>query len=176
MEKSLAPNRRLSNSITDNVLISLRKIIQSIDIQSKHLMKKVGLTGPQLVILQEISKYNEAPIGTIARAISLSQATVTGVLERLEKRALVARRRDVIDRRRVLVRITDDGLQVLETAPPLLQASFVEQFNNLKDWEQSMILSSLQRLVSIMDAKTIKAAPILTTEPLGDTLKSPPSE
>ena len=175
MEKSAVANRHLSNSITDNVLICLRKIIQSIDIQSKHLMKKVGLTGPQLVILQEISKYDEAPVGAIARAISLSQATVTGVLERLEKRALVTRRRDVIDRRRVLVRITNKGLQILETSPPPLQASFVEQFDNLQDWEQSMILSSLERLVSIMDAKAIKAAPILTTDPLGDTLKSPPT-
>jgi DNA-binding MarR family transcriptional regulator len=70
-------------------------------------MKMVGLTGPQLVILNEISKFDEAPIGTIARAISLSQATVTGVLERLEKRELVSRRRDIVDRRRVLVKITD---------------------------------------------------------------------
>lgn len=176
MENASVHNRHVSNSITDNVLISLRKIIQSIDIQSKHLMKKVGLTGPQLVILHEISKYDEAPIGTIARAISLSQPTVTGILERLEKRALVSRRRDVIDRRRVLVRITDNGLQVLETAPPLLQASFVEQFNSLKDWEQAMILSSLQRLVSIMDAKAITAAPILATESIGDTLRSPPDK
>ena len=45
-----------------------------------------------------------------------------------------------------------------------MQESFVEQFNDLQDWEQAMILSALQRLVSIMNAKSITVAPILTTD------------
>ena len=40
---------------------------------------------------------------------------------------------------------------------------FVERFNNLQEWEQTMILSSLQRLVTMMDAKSIEAAAILST-------------
>ena len=56
--------------------------------------------------------------------------------------------------------------QLLEAAPPLMQESFVEQFDRLQNWEQHMILSSLQRLVTMMDAKQIEAAPILTSEPL----------
>ncbi len=98
MENSKLVNRHLSNSITENVLISLRKIMQSISIHSRYLVKQVGLTGPQLVILLEVSKFDEVSVGKIAKAISLSQATLTGVLERLEKRSLVLRRRDDIDR------------------------------------------------------------------------------
>ena len=177
MENSKVANMHLSNSITENVLISLRKIMQSISIHSRYLVKKVGLTGPQLVILLEVSKFDEVSVGKIAKAISLSQATVTGVLERLEKRALVFRQRDDIDRRRVLVRITEDGLRLLETAPPPMQESFVEQFNALEDWEQAMILSSLQRLVAMMDAKSIKAAAVavLSTEPFLENMDEPPT-
>ncbi len=174
MENSKLVNRHLSNSITENVLISLRKIMQSISIHSRYLVKQVGLTGPQLVILLEVSKFDEVSVGKIAKAISLSQATLTGVLERLEKRSLVLRRRDDIDRRRVLVRITEDGLRLLETAPPPLQESFVEQFNALEDWEQAMMLSSLQRLVVMMDAKSIKAEAVLSTEPFYESMDEPP--
>ena len=170
MENSKVANKHLLNSITENVLISLRKIVQSISIHSRYLMKKVGLTGPQLVILLEVSKFDEVSVGKIAKAISLSQATVTGVLERLEKRALVLRQRDDIDRRRVLVRITEDGLRLLETAPPPMQESFVEQFVALEEWEQAMILSSLQRLVTMMNAKSIKAAAVLPTEPVFENM------
>ena len=49
------PNRTTS----DKVMIALRKIIQAIDMNSKKLVKRVGLTGPQLVILQEISRCGE---------------------------------------------------------------------------------------------------------------------
>ena len=156
------PNRTLS----DNVMIALRKIIQAIDMNSKKLVKRVGLTGPQLVILQEISSFGEVTAGEIARAVSLSQATVTGILERMEKRGLLVRQRSDHDKRRIMVRITESGKQVLKDAPPLMQEAFVERFSSLQEWEQSMILSSLQRLVSIMDAKAIQVAPFLVTSPI----------
>jgi len=174
MENTKVANRHLSNPITENVLISLRKIVQSISLHSKYLVKKVGLTGPQLVILLEVSKFDEVSVGKIAKAISLSQATVTGILERLEKRELILRRRDDIDRRRVLIRITEDGLRLLEIAPPPMQESFVEQFKALEDWEQAMILSSLQRLVAMMNTKPIKSAAVQPTEPFFEKVDEPP--
>ena len=155
-----------TNPISDRVLIALRQIIRSIDIRSKRLVKQFGLTGPQLIILQEIARAEEITASELAKAISLSQATVTGILERLEKRTLIARRRSNSDRRRVKVSATAAGRQLLEAAPPLMQESFVEQFDRLQNWEQHMILSSLQRLVTMMDARQIEAAPILASEPL----------
>ena len=153
-------------TVSDSVMISLRKIIQAIETKSKQLVKRVGLTGPQLVILQEITRMGEVTAGEIAQAVSLSQATVTGILERMEKRGLLARRRSETDKRRIMVRITRNGQQVLDDAPPLMQEAFVERFSDLQEWEQTMILSALQRLVSIMDAKAIQAAPFLETSPI----------
>lgn len=155
--------------ITNDVLIALRKIIQSIALNSKSLIKRVGLTGPQLMILQEVAHAGEVSVGEVAKAISLSQGTVTGILERLEKRELVARRRSDTDRRRVMVHVTPSGKSLLKTAPPLMQEAFVERFNSLQDWEQTMILCSLQRLVAIMDANAIHAAPILAAGPIDES-------
>jgi DNA-binding MarR family transcriptional regulator len=132
------------------------------------------LTGPQLVILQEISRMGEVTAGEIAHAVSLSQPTVTGILERMENRGLLARRRSERDKRRIMVRITRNGQQVLDDAPPLMQEAFIERFASLQEWEQTMILSSLQRLVSIMDAKAIQAAPFLATSPIIDNAAAKP--
>ena len=166
MNPSTTATPVVSRNVSDSVMIALRKIIQAIDMNSKKLVKRVGLTGPQLVILQEISSLEEVTAGEIARAVSLSQATVTGILDRMEKRELIVRQRSDRDKRRIMVRITGTGQQILKDAPPLMQEAFVERFSNLQDWEQSMILSALQRLVSIMDAKTIQAAPFLATSSL----------
>ena len=162
-----------AGTITDSVLIAIRKIIQSIAMNSKSLVKRVGLTGPQLMILQEVVHSSEISVGEVAKAISLSQGTVTGILERLEKRELVIRRRSDFDRRRVLVQTTEAGKALMQTAPPLMQEAFVERFGALQDWEQAMILSALQRLVTIMDAKTIQAAPILATGPIDESNAKP---
>ena len=151
--------------VVDQVMIALRKIIRSIDMNSKKLVKRVGLTGPQLLILQEISRGVEITAGEIAKAVSLSQATVTGILERMEKRKLLTRQRSESDRRRIMVRITREGKEILKSAPPIMQEAFVERFGNLQEWEQSMILSALQRLVIIMEAKSIEVAPFLEAAP-----------
>jgi DNA-binding MarR family transcriptional regulator len=156
--------------ICDDVLISLRKIIQSIDLHSRFLVKQVGLTGPQLIILQEVSKSGEIPIGKLAKTISLSQATVSGILDRLEKRGLVTRQRGETDRRQVFLQVTQQGKVLLKNAPPLMQESFVEAFSQIQDWEQAMILSSLQRLVFLLDAKAIEAAPLSTLKTTSESI------
>ena len=160
-------NLTKSNDYTNEVLICLRKIIQSIDLHSRFLVREVGLTGPQLIILQTIGRSGEITAGEIAKAISLSQATVTGVLDRLEKRGFVLRQRDALDRRRINVSISEAGKALLEKSPPMMQQDFIQNFTHLQEWEQTMILASLQRLVSLLDAKTIPAAPILASGPIG---------
>jgi DNA-binding MarR family transcriptional regulator len=150
--------------VTENVLIALRKIIQATDLHSRYLVKHTGLTGPQLAILQEINKNGEASVGKIARAISLSHATVTGIIERLEKRNLVVRRKSEDDRRKVIVTDSEESRALLEDAAPLMQSSFVRQFSRLQPWEQTMILSSLQRIVSMMNGGQVRAAKDLESQ------------
>ena len=42
-----------------------------------------------------------------------------------------------------------------------MEDSFIERFNKLDDWEQSLLLSSVQRVANMMDANELDAAPIL---------------
>ncbi|MCG8429458.1 MAG: MarR family transcriptional regulator [Chromatiales bacterium] len=145
----------------DQVLIALRQIIRAIDLHSKKLERESGLTGPQLLVMQII--HDEGPVtsSVLARSVSLSQATVTTILDRLEKKAYLTRERDNKDKRKVWVSLSDTGTQVLERAPALLQESFVKSFGQMKEWEQSLLLSSLQRIASMMQASDLEAAPVL---------------
>jgi DNA-binding MarR family transcriptional regulator len=145
------------------VLVSLRRIIRAIDLRSRSLIQRVGLTGPQLIILEELKERGECSISELSNAISLSMATVTGILSRLESRDLIERRRDGIDRRRVLVKTTPATEAILRDAPPPLQESFISEFDKLEDWEQTLIISSLQRIIAMMEATTIDATPMLVT-------------
>ena len=52
-------------------------------------------------------------------------------------------------------------MKVLESSPALLQDKFRDSFKSLNDWEQSMIVSSLQRVARFIDAEQIDAAPII---------------
>jgi DNA-binding MarR family transcriptional regulator len=137
------------------VLSTLRQIIRAIDIHSRQLSKQFGLTGPQLIVISEIGQYGPMTIGELARRISLSQATVTTILDRLEIKELATRVRDSHDKRRVYVSITDKARSILESHPNFLQDAFVRRFNALEDWEQTLILSSIQRLSAMMNAQDL---------------------
>jgi DNA-binding MarR family transcriptional regulator len=145
----------------DDVLTALRRVIRATDLHSKHLEKTVGLTAPQLLLLQILRDRGEVTSGDLARRMSLSQATVTTILDRLEKRELVQRTRSVTDKRKVYATLTPAGTTILEKAPRPLQQHFVRQFQNLAEWEQTMILSALQRIAHMMDADDIDASPVL---------------
>jgi DNA-binding MarR family transcriptional regulator len=145
------------------LLIALRRIIRAIDLHSRSLTQRFGLTGPQLIILEELTRRGEISVGELSSAISLSMATVTGIISRLEKRGLVRRRRDEDDRRKVLLTVTPACTDLLKDAPPPLQESFVAEYDRLEPWEQSLMLSSLQRIVAMMEASGLDATPMLTT-------------
>lgn len=145
----------------EKVLITLRRIIRAADLHSKYLVKTAGLTAPQLLLLQAIRERGDVIIGELAKEINLSQATVTTILDRLEKRELVYRVRSQQDKRKVNAYLTDAGREMLDSAPTPLQAHFIERFRSLPDWEQSMILSALQRVAHMMDAEHLDASPFL---------------
>jgi len=145
----------------DQVLVSLRQIIRAIDLHSKRLERESGLTGPQLLVMQLIGSSGEITAGVIARNVSLSQATVTSIIDRLERKGLLRRERSTDDKRKVMVSLTAQGGKALEAAPTLMQESFINAFNRLEDWEQALILSSLQRVASMMNASDLDAAPLL---------------
>jgi len=145
----------------DEVLIALRRVIRATDLHSKYLAKTTGLTSPQVLLLQTIRGKGQVTIGELANEMSLSQATVTTILDRLENKGLVYRERSSEDKRKVHAYLTDTGSSVLVDAPMPLQDQFARQFNDLHDWEKAMIISAIQRVAHMMDAQSIDASPVL---------------
>lgn len=156
----------------EQVLVSLRRVIRATDLHSKHLAKISGLTAPQILLLQAIRKLEGAPVGQLAKEVSLSQATVTSILDRLEKKGHIGRERSVVDKRKVHVHLTEHGIEILNDAPQPLQAEFSNLFNDLQEWEQTMIIAALQRVAYMMDAEHIDASPVLDIGALDRSLES----
>jgi DNA-binding MarR family transcriptional regulator len=141
--------------IRDEVLMALRRITRAIDIHSSRLAHHHGLTAPQLIVLGEISRSGKITAGPLAENVSVSNATITGILKRLSKRGLIERRRADEDRRRVHVKLTDLGKRALANAPSLLHDHFVKEFEKLENWEQTSLLSSLQRMALMMEVRDL---------------------
>lgn len=150
-------------TLDDRVISALRRIVRAIDLHSRHLVDRFGVTGPQLVALQELARLGHAPVGVLARNVHVSHPTMTGILDRLAKRGLIQRTQDPADRRRMTVTATQEGHELLSRAPSPIQDRFRARFSRLEEWEQTHMLATLQRIATMMDAETLDAAPVLTT-------------
>lgn len=145
----------------ESVLIAIRRVMRAVDLHSRELVRTTGLTSPQLLLLQAIRTQGEVTVGELAQDISLSQATVTSILDRLEDRDYVVRKKSTVDKRKVHTHLTKKGLAAVKDAPVPLQQSFVKQFEQLHNWEQHMIIAALQRVAEMMDAQNLDASPVL---------------
>ncbi len=151
-------------SYDTQVLKSLRRIIRALDLYSRKLKDRYGLTVPQLVCLSAIAKDGPMSSIELSQQVQLSPSTVVGILDRLQKMELIKRERNATDRRLVMLSLTERGTKVVSGAPSPLQDDMTRALKNLPDSEQEVIARSLARVVDLMQAQDIKVAPILTLE------------
>ena len=155
------------------VLVELRRIIQATDFNAKLLARQTALTTSQLLVLQLLEGGQSMTIGELAKQVNLNQATVTAIVDRLEGRKFVARHRGEEDRRKVYVSLSRAGDEALEQAPRLLQSVFLENFKKLAYWEQTFVLSAVERIAHMMNAAYLDASPVLDIGPVDRSAQQP---
>ncbi len=161
----------MENTVTNDALRAIRRILRATDMGGRKLATATGLTPSQLLVLQQIERSGEITPSVVAAALQFGQATVTNIVDRLVSEGLVTRRRGDRDRRQMLLRATDDGRRLLERAPDLMQERFRAGFEKLPPWEQAMMLAALERLAHILDADGIDAAPLIDAGVIDRSLK-----
>ncbi len=156
----------VGSDIAEEVLTSIRQIVRRISEHSKYLTREVGLTVPQLMCLKAIGELEEhepeITVNMVGRRVQLAPATASRIIDRLVRGGLVTRERRSKDRRRVCLSLTPAGLERYQTLPMPLQEKFLQRLGALPDEERRALLDALRRIVEMMDAGRLDAAPILT--------------
>lgn len=157
---------------TNATLTALRRILRVTELHGKDVARSVGLTAVQLRLLKFTAETRGATAKTLASQMRVSQATVTTLLDKLERRGMIQRRISDADRRQKMILMTPKGHAALENAPDPMQRDFALRFEKLEDWEQSMLLASVEKISALLDANDLDAAPILTTGNIVDEVET----
>jgi MarR family 2-MHQ and catechol resistance regulon transcriptional repressor len=107
-------------------------------------LDKLDLTPPQFYVLATIGYAGGLPFGEIGAKMMVTVSNLTGIVDRLEEKKLVTRKRDDNDRRVVHVVLTDKGAKVYKSTIPLFEKSISRIFSSL-DKSQQKELSALFR-------------------------------
>jgi DNA-binding MarR family transcriptional regulator len=84
--------------------------------RSKWMARRFGVTGPQRFALRVIGREPEVSAGRLAEILKVHPSTLTGILQRVERRGLLLRRVDQSDHRRVRLELTPSGRAVTATS------------------------------------------------------------
>ena len=107
---------------------------------------KVGLTPPQFYVLATIGYAGSLPFGEIGAKMMVTVSNLTGIVDRLEDKKLVLRKRDETDRRVVHVTLTDKGSKLYKNTIPLFEKSISEIFSSLDLPRQKKLSAFLRNL------------------------------
>ena len=135
---------------------SLRRIIKSLQDYSQTVYSHFGITGPQLWVLKTLHQNDSLPLGELSKGMYLNPSTITGVVDRLERKGLVSRGRNEKDRRVVKVQLTPKGTELVKRTPNPIQGKMVYGLRKLKKDELLSIYQSVDKLVEIMEAHDVK--------------------
>jgi len=82
----------------------------------RKLLAKLNLTYPQYLVMLVLWERDEVMVSEIGDHLFLDSATLTPLLKRLEAAGLLMRSRSAEDERQVIIRLTDQGRSLRETA------------------------------------------------------------
>jgi MarR family transcriptional regulator, organic hydroperoxide resistance regulator len=152
MPKPFTRNEAIAETIQ-----SLRRIFKAIQDYSQEVSQEFGITGPQLWALKTIYAEESLSLSELSKKMYLHPSTVTGVVDRLEKKGYVFRDRGQEDRRVVKVQLTPSGKQLVKKAPNPVQGKMIYGLRKMNQGELEKIHEAVEKLVEIAEAKNVKA-------------------
>lgn len=149
-----------------DILIRLRKIVRSVNLESKRVEKEQGVSIPQLLCLQYLAEQEDYKTNAVKLKafLNLNASTISGILHRLEKKGLVEKLPKPSDKRVTLISLTANGMDLIKSAPITFQQKLSEKLQALPPEKLQTIIEGIDLLTQIMDVEELDASPIITAE------------
>ena len=104
------------------------------------------LTPPQFAALAKLRDVGETSQNQLGGLIAMDAATVKGVIDRLHARGLVQLAKHEVDKRRLMVKLTDEGRRAIEQLLPLARTITEETLSPLSAKDAETLLQLLTKI------------------------------
>ncbi len=126
---------------------AVRTIVRALRVSSRMIESKMGMSGAQLFVLQQLAERPADSLNDLAERTATHQSSVSVVVRRLVDHGYVTRTPSDVDRRRVELALTERGREVLAGAPTTVQVKLLRGARALSANEKASLASLLQSWV-----------------------------
>jgi len=127
----------------------LREVSSIIKRRGRDILIDYPVTPPQFSALLALRRLKNPTMTQLCEFLSLASSTVTDLVDRMERNELVERIRDVEDRRIIRLKITKQGLKVVDAVVEQRRNYLAEVFEDI----DSETLQELLRLLTLLRGK-----------------------
>jgi len=149
-------NEKFPPDHTKQIIFSIRRLIQASELYTKELNKKYQVSAAQLNCILTLYEHGPLPPSQIAKHMMVKSSTVTGVVDRLEKKGIAERMRSSPDRRVITIQLTETGKKLAENAPPPIQQKIIDGLKQTDKNKVEQVVSSLNMLTSMLDVQDLE--------------------
>ena len=149
-------DKKLPSDHTKQIIFSIRRLIQANELYTKELNKKYQVSSAQLNCILALFEYGPLPPSKIASHIMVKSSTITGVVDRLEKKGLAERIRNSPDRRVITIQLTKAGKKLAQNAPPPIQQKIIDGLRQTENAKIVQIVRSLNFLTDMLDVQDLE--------------------
>ncbi|WP_416197121.1 MAG: DNA-binding transcriptional regulator, MarR family [Sporanaerobacter sp.] len=141
------------SSTDEGIIIAsfIKEVYFKLNNSIKKKFEDIGLTVPQITIMSMLYKNGNMKVSDISEEMYITNGTVSGIIDRLEKQKLVCRTRSKKDRRVVYIALTEEGYNIAKGFRNVIDDYFHDLFSNSSKEELETIITGLQILKSIVD-------------------------
>ena len=144
------------------VLKHFREIYIQAKSELKDNVKKTGLSGSQLWIMQQIYNFNGISNSELAKNLTLHVSTCSILVNKLIKKGLVEKTRSSTDERRFVLTITSKGKQLMAKAPKSPEGAIPSTLKklNIEELEElNTVLTKFAKKMKVLN-KVYKDIPL----------------
>lgn len=128
------------------ICFKLNKVRRKIHRYYESKLAPFNITPSQFYVLSALWDKNELKFKDLALRLDMDGATLTGILDRMEKRGFIERKEDPEDRRSVLVCLTDKSKEIRPQMIEIAQGLDQEFRDKVPDEEFKLLLKVLDQL------------------------------
>lgn len=131
-------------------LRSFRMIVRSIKQHFQQVQESTGVSGSQLWCLVTIQAQPGIRVTQLAQALGIQQATASNLVESLDRKGLVERRRDQRDQRIVSLFLSEAGARIAQAAPRPVAGILPDALERLDPSALAQLNHLLEQVIGLM--------------------------
>ena len=144
MHKPYRPPKKEARAL--NTYVKLMRAAESVTTRIHSYLSSVGLTLSQFAVLEALYHLGSLSQKEIGEKILRTSGNITMVIDNLEKRNLVSRKRDKKDRRYINVQLTDAGFKLINKIFPPHAVVIMREMSVLTASEQASLANLCKKL------------------------------